>query len=451
MITLRKLPLAVAVAAGIMSVQAMAVDFHGYARSGIGWTGSGGEQQCFQATGAQSKYRLGNECETYAEIKLGQEVWKEGDKSFYFDTNVAYSVAQQNDWEGTDPAFREANVQGKNLIEWLPGSTIWAGKRFYQRHDVHMIDFYYWDISGPGAGIENIDLGFGKLSLAASRSQEAGGSYAFSSQNIYDRTKDTANDVFDVRLAQLATNTDGMLELGVDYGRANTTDDYSLADGASKDGWMFTAEHTQSMLKGYNKFVVQYATDSMTTLGKGLNQGSYGSSSFTITNPDGSKTNYANNVINNNGSLVRILDHGAISLGDKWDLMYVGMYQNLDMDNDLGTEWYTVGIRPMYKWTPIMSTLMEVGYDNVKSQQTGDRNSQYKITLAQQWQAGDSIWSRPAIRVFATYAKWDEEWGYVKNGNDVTKYAAATNSGISTTSRGDSDEWSFGAQMEIWW
>jgi maltoporin len=451
MITLRKLPLAVAVAAGIMSVQAMAVDFHGYARSGIGWTGSGGEQQCFQATGAQSKYRLGNECETYAEIKLGQEVWKEGDKSFYFDTNVAYSVAQQNDWEGTDPAFREANVQGKNLIEWLPGSTIWAGKRFYQRHDVHMIDFYYWDISGPGAGIENIDLGFGKLSLAASRSQEAGGSYAFSSQNIYDRTKDTANDVFDVRLAQLATNPDGMLELGVDYGRANTTDDYSLADGASKDGWMFTAEHTQSMLKGYNKFVVQYATDSMTTQGKGLNQGSYGSSSFTITNPDGSKTNYANNVINNNGSLVRILDHGAISLGDKWDLMYVGMYQNLDMDNDLGTEWYTVGIRPMYKWTPIMSTLMEVGYDNVKSQQTGDRNSQYKITLAQQWQAGDSIWSRPAIRVFATYAKWDEEWGYVKNGNDVTKYAAATNSGISTTSRGDSDEWSFGAQMEIWW
>ncbi|MEG7480176.1 maltoporin [Citrobacter freundii] len=446
MITLRKLPLAVAVAAGIMSVQAMAVDFHGYARSGIGWTGSGGEQQCFQATGAQSKYRLGNECETYAEIKLGQEVWKEGDKSFYFDTNVAYSVAQQNDWEGTDPAFREANVQGKNLIEWLPGSTIWAGKRFYQRHDVHMIDFYYWDILGHGAGIENIDLGFGKLSLAASRSQEAGGSYAFSSQNIYDRTKDTANDVFDVRLAQLATNPDGMLELGVDYGRANTTDDYSLADGASKDGWMFTAEHTQSMLKGYNKFVVQYATDSMTTQGKGLNQGSYGSSSVTI---DG--VNYANNVVNNNGSLFRVLDHGAISLGDKWDLMYVGMYQNLDMDNDLGTEWYTVGIRPMYKWTPIMSTLLEVGYDNVKSQQTGDRNSQYKITLAQQWQAGDSIWSRPAIRVFATYAKWDEEWGYVKNGNDVTKYAAATNSGISTTSRGDSDEWSFGAQMEIWW
>lgn len=451
MITLRKVPLAVAIAAGILSAQAGAVDFKGYARSGIGWTGSGGEQQCFQATGAQSKYRLGNECETYAELKLGQEVWKEGDKSFYFDTNVAYSVSQQNDWESTSPAFREANVQGKNLIEWLPGSTIWAGKRFYQRHDVHMIDFYYWDISGPGAGIENIDLGFGKLSLAATRSQEAGGSYTFSSDNIYSKSKDTANDVFDVRLAGLETNPDGVLELGVDYGRANTTDDYSLANGASKDGWMFTAEHTQSMLKGFNKFVLQYATDSMTTQGKGASQGSYGSSSFTVTNPDGSTTNYANNVVNNNGNMWRVLDHGAISLGDKWDLMYVGMFQKIDFDNDLGTEWWTVGVRPMYKWTPIMSTLLEVGYDNVKSQQTGDRNNQYKITLAQQWQAGDSIWSRPAIRLFATYAKWDENWGYIKSGDNVSKYAAATNSGLSTTSRGDSDEWTFGAQMEIWW
>ncbi|MEJ1267893.1 carbohydrate porin [Pantoea ananatis] len=55
-----------------------------------------------------------------------------------------------------------------------------------------------------------------------------------------------------------------------------------------------------------------------------------------------------------------------------------------------------LALRPMYQWTPIMSTLLEVGYDSVKSQQVGERNGQYKITLAQQWQAGDSVWSRPA-------------------------------------------------------
>ena len=45
----------------------------------------------------------------------------------------------------------------------------------------------------------------------------------------------------------LETNPGGMLELGVDYGRANPQDDYRLEDGASKDGWMWTGEHTQSL------------------------------------------------------------------------------------------------------------------------------------------------------------------------------------------------------------
>jgi len=90
-------------------------------------------------------------------------VWKEADKSFYFDSNIAYKTAQLNDWEDSNtPAVREFNVVGKNLIDSLPGANIWAGKRFYQRHDVHMIDFYYWDISGPGAGLENVDVGITK-------------------------------------------------------------------------------------------------------------------------------------------------------------------------------------------------------------------------------------------------------------------------------------------------
>ncbi|WAH51194.1 maltoporin [Pseudescherichia vulneris] len=438
MITLRKLPLAVAIAAGVMAAQAGAVDFKGYARSGIGWTGSGGPQECFQATGAQSKYRLGNECETYAELKLGQEVWKEGDKSFYFDTNVAYSVSQQNDWEATSPAFREANVQGKNLIEALPGSTIWAGKRFYQRHDVHMIDFYYWDISGPGAGIENIDLGFGKLSLAGTRSSESGGSSTFADRDPItgDRTYNNIvpNDVFDVRLAGLEVNPGGTLEFGVDYGHTNLPDDYYLQPNASKDGWLFTGEHVQTIGTGFNKFVVQYATDSMTSNGKGIPQGAQ---------------------LNNDGHLLRFIDHGSISMGDRWDMMYVGMYQDIDLDNGNGTRWWTVGVRPMFKWTPIMSTLLEVGYDNVKSQRTDSTNDQVKVTLAQQWQAGDSIWSRPALRVFATYAKWDESFGFANNGSDrtagLTPGYAYQDTSARTFSRGDDDEWTFGAQMEIWW
>ena len=429
MITLRKLPIVLAVAAGAISTQAMALEFHGYGRSGIGWSGSGGDQQCFKTTGASSKYRLGNECDTYAEIKLGQELWKEGNKSFFLDTNVAYGIDNsRGDWEGTTPGFRELNVQGKDLIDALPGSTIWAGKRFYQRYDVHMIDFYYWDISGPGAGLENVDLGFGKLSLAVTRNSESGGSSAWINNEL-QHAPYTISDVYDIRLAELETNPGGSLEFGVDYGRANTAEHYTLAPGASKDGVMLTVEHTQSMFGGFNKFALQYATDAMSSSNNGR--------------PEGAS-------INNNGHMIRVLDHGAISLADKWDLMYVGMYQDIDRDNGNGSTWYTAGVRPMYKWTNIMSTLMEVGYDNVKSQRTGSHNDQYKITLAQQWQAGDSIWSRPAIRVFVTYADWNEKWGY--NNVDGSPYkGVAQNGTIGTDSRGKDNEFTFGAQFEAWW
>ncbi len=95
------------------------------------------------------------------------------------------------------------------------------------------------------------------------------------------------------------------------------------------------------------------------------------------------------------------------------------------------------------------STQLEIGYDNVKSQRTSENNNQYKITLAQQWQAGNSVWSRPAIRIFATYAKWDENWGYSNTSGLQTKDSSG--SGAFTSSRGDDSEVTFGAQMEVWW
>src|SRR6266853_2790280 len=43
-------------------------EFHGYFRSGYGLNSQGGSQVAFQAPGADAKYRLGNEAETYGEI-----------------------------------------------------------------------------------------------------------------------------------------------------------------------------------------------------------------------------------------------------------------------------------------------------------------------------------------------------------------------------------------------
>ncbi|QIM69241.1 maltoporin [Basfia succiniciproducens] len=421
---MKKTLLAVAIGGAMFATSAAAVDFHGYARSGIGWTSGGGEQTALQVNGGGSKYRLGNEAETYTEFKLGQELFKDGEKSIYLDTNVAYSVNQQVDWEATDPALREINVQFKNFLDSLPGATLWAGKRFYQRHDVHMNDFYYWDISGPGAGVENIDLGFGKLSLAVTRNTEPEGAYGWR----YDTTtktwvsnkddkKDVYNDVIDVRLADLKVSENGSLEIGFDYGNSHTKNHASRVEGASKNGYMVTVEHTQgNFFGGFNKFTAQYATDSMTSWNTGHSQG--GSAS-------------------NKGDMIRLINQGVVAASDKVEVMYALIYEKTDLDNNQGKTWYSAGVRPMYKWNKTMSTLLEVGYDRIKEQSSGKKNDLAKVTLAQQWQAGDSIWARPAIRVFGTYGHW----------NDKFNIANRTDAGYKAKDA----EFIAGVQFEAWW
>ena len=403
---------------------ASAVDFHGYARSGIGWTSGGGEQTAFTVNGGGHKYRLGNEAETYAELRFGQELYNKDNKSIYFDSNLAYGINQQVDWETTSPALREVNVQFKNFIDALPNSTLWAGKRFYQRHDVHMNDFYYWDISGPGAGLENIDLGFAKLSLAVTRNTEEGGAYGWSYNPItkkysstQDKNKNVYNDVFDIRLADLSVSEHGKLEFGVDLGKAHKPQHATFENGASKHGYMLTAEHTQDQFfGGFNKFVVQYATDSMTSWNTGHSQGAS---------------------VDNKGNMLRLINHGVVELSPKVDLMYALIYQRTKLDNQKGNTWLSAGIRPMYKWTDTMSTLLEVGYDRIKDQASGKANQLAKYTIAQQWQAGSSIWARPAIRVFGTYAHW----------NDKFNQSARTDAGY----KAKDGEFVAGVQFEAWW
>ena len=60
---------------------AQALEFSGYMRSGAGGSSEGGTQSCFQLPGAQSKYRLGNECEQYIELDLRQDLARLDDGS----------------------------------------------------------------------------------------------------------------------------------------------------------------------------------------------------------------------------------------------------------------------------------------------------------------------------------------------------------------------------------
>ena len=446
--------------------EATNVDFHGYARSGIGRSAKGGDQACFKAAGAPAKYRLGNECETYTELKLGAELADDNDTSFRLDTNIAYKVFQNDDWEmpGVDNnefAFREINLQARNVFQALPGTMLWAGKRYYQRHDVHMNDWYYWDVSGPGAGIEDIDLNFAHLDIAWLRHQPNVVYYETEPPKKSETKVET--DIIDIRLNEIKLMDNLSLELGLDYGKGNPPEKSDLKKYVDKDGWLLTGELTWAVLGGFNKFVLQYGTDAMT--GPGL-----GSTGRGVTSSEWVKGN----------KLYRILDHGSVSLTDRLDVMYVAAWtqidydqkaQNLDPSLPSKIKWMTAGIRPIWKWTELTSTAFELGWDKVEnandSSSTGVAGQHHfdsqliKFTVAQQFHPKFGAFVRPVIRIFATFADWKAvDNKACKTSEDLEKKCSAaglsfdngtTEDQIKKTFGTDSSGWTYGVQFEAWW
>jgi maltoporin len=65
-----------------------------------------------------------------------------------------------------DFVMREAYLEMSNVFKGAPEITFWGGQRFYDRFNIDPMDYYWLDMSGYGAGVKNIDLGIGKLWVA---------------------------------------------------------------------------------------------------------------------------------------------------------------------------------------------------------------------------------------------------------------------------------------------
>ena len=237
------LPLSAAVALAFASVSASAVDFNGYMRSGMIYDQYAGADD---ALNKNKVGRLGNETDTYLEIALGQEVYNKAGVTMKLNIMMAYSGTSANDWENLSGGFRQANVEVNNVFGL--GETIWIGKRYNNRNDIHITDFYYWDVSGESVGVSGIDFGkAGKLGFSVTRSDRSG-------------INTSRNYIVDLRLV----GTDlgfGSLDLGVDYALSAQTEQEELAND-SHDGAMitgqFTIPFTGETVSGFNKTIVQF-------------------------------------------------------------------------------------------------------------------------------------------------------------------------------------------------
>ncbi|AOY00895.1 carbohydrate porin [Jeongeupia sp. USM3] len=398
------------------------IDFHGYARSGIGSAvNGGGSMTCFALAGAGSKYRLGNECETYAELAFGGTAYekKETGTKFRIESMLAVSAKQFQDWESdandaAEFAFRQMYVTAEGV--GLGDTKVWAGKRYYDRHDVHMIDYYFWDNSGPGAGIENIDVGIGKLAYAWRQN-----TVETSDTSVQNLDRKIGVSGHDFRLSGIKVNEGGELTLSVDFRFANKADQ---DNGTATDGQAFNIMHTQAdVFGGFNQAAFQFQ--------RGDIADSYG---------------YPNVTADKNDKTYRFVEQMVWQpKNSNWSGQLVALWEKKDkVQAGAGQTWISLGARPVYAFTEHLAGALEVGYDQVKPED-GDTRYLAKATAAFLIQPQPGYWSRPQLRLFATYAKW----------NDAAQAAAgnSVNNPLSFNGPfGDRlDGLTVGAQAEAWW
>jgi maltoporin len=248
---------AVALAVLAYGVPASAVDFFGYFRDGYGVNSKGGGQACFKTPGQDYKLRLGNECDNYGEWGLSQSVYKD-ENGVEFTVGVMFNYDQNvGTNNGTSVPFGIQQNYVKATFPQLGGATFWAGKQYYERENIDMIDFFYLNTSDTGVGVENVDTGFGKLSFSIFGAQA-------SASQMFVRP--------DVRLQGIPVWAGGTLEFDANGVFISQNDKITAkaTDQADSSVWLTGEWHQDAILGGWNTLVVQWANGAAANMGGGV-------------------------------------------------------------------------------------------------------------------------------------------------------------------------------------
>jgi maltoporin len=404
-------------------------EFHGYLRSGFGLTEQGGKMEAFKAPGAGAKFRLGNEADTYGEAALVNNWLRKNDPlaSPYVRSTVRVSFSTlenfsydslNNQAQGNDFALREAFVEAGNVFSDMPETRFWAGQRFYMRHDIHINDFYYLDMSGYGAGILDLPIfgKFGKLALAW-----IGGSV----DNYKTDNGNVAKQNIDLRLYDIDALW-GKLTFWFDYSH---TKGGEVTNVFNPDGTPFNIQTSGGFALG-----LIHRTDEDKLFG-GYNE-------FTIQYGEGAAYNFASTLDTSGPNLddawrFRVTDSFTIQPSPHFAMQALGLYEETKFGGPNSRDrWVSVGMRPVYYFNDRFSVALEAGVDWAKSEPLGTDGHLWKITIAPQISRGNKFFSRPVLRAFVTYAAWSDDFKGLVGG---TPFEHAT------------DGFTYGVQAEAWW
>ena len=369
--------------------QVSSFEFHGYFRSGYGLNSEGGQQVAFQAPGADAKYRLGNEAETYAELifvnnwlnpqRSSGKAWMRTEFMVEANTTNSANYANFSGGIGNDQfRFREAFVQVGNVFEGQPNAKFWAGERYYRRQHIEINDFYPLDMSGYGAGVEDLDLHVGKLALAL---------LSGARPDIVTENGFLAKNNIDVRFYDLKGPA-GMWAGWFDFATSKGGTTPAGTAIPTTNGYAFGLRHQRlEWHGGFHTFGVQYGT------------GPASNFSTSIDDPTP--------FINSTARLL-ITEQVLFQPNEKFAIMPIFIYQRTkdgDPRHDWN-QWVSFGARPEIFFTQYLSLAFEGGFDHTHSPSGQFEGWLRKLTIAPQIGAGRKFFSRPVLRVFLTYADW---------------------------------------------
>jgi maltoporin len=420
------------------------LDTAGYFRAGYGRDEEGGPQPAFQAPGAFAKYRLGNETEDYGELMLG--------KNWYVPDLFAEEPPPRPDGTPTGPIARtqirmafynpyssssgsasqvslpESWASIGNVFASQPSVKFWAGNRFYRRQDICIDDFFFYNMSGAGGGVEDYELGNGKLALAWIGNGAQSGVYSSdiaalpSPNNIAGFSKQSVDlSLYDFDLPA------GKVELGMVFAAENSGKNANGQEAPNSEGGAFTFIHTYEHFlseDGVNKFSLQFGTGAAKTFTSGYETTTLTNGTYIISDePDSWRFRATESFVSD------INSHFSISPAI--------IYQYTDYRNMLGdVQWLSGGVRPVYHFNDHFDVAFEGGVDHVDDSGSGPSGTLYKLTFAPEVSLGNKFFSRPILRAYVTYAAWTDGFKGSVGGNDYMDATAG---------------WVWGMQMETWW
>ena len=418
------------------------MDIHGYFRAGYGRNSGGGSMVGFQAPGAFSKYRLGNEADSYGEITFGKNFYgadafardKPGSAAAAsagpigrFQTTIAAFTPIQDAVSSGSASFSFADIWGSvgNVVSSQPSLKFWAGNRYYRRHDIHLSDFFFSNMSGTGGGFEDYTLGNGKLALAWIGQPGSSGVSSAPEPDAANKAGYSKTNL-DLRLYDVDV-PGGKGEFGLVYARATSGLDSSGNQAPESSGISGMFIHTRQGVfsaDGVNKASIQFGTGAAKTLNSGFETFSLNGQSFIRADERDSWR-------------LRITENFTANLSDSFSFGPVFVYQLTDYAGDEGkVQWVSAGMRPIWHFDSHLSLAFEAGLDWVKDDLAGTSDALYKFTLAPQVSLGGRFMSRPVVRAFVTYAKWGDDFIGRIGGQDFS---------------GETDGLTGGMHMEVWW